>query len=169
LHVAGFFVLPSLFDGILSQKLSEAKSLGLQTSLDVVFNVRMDDPTLRNFLWEAMPFVDNFLCNAYEAFRMTGIDIPEQAAHALKDHGANNVIVKLGEKGCYFLGDAFTGHIPAPKVDVVDTTGAGDAFAAGFIAALCRGSSIQEALKAGNQAGAQIVGKLGAIQAWMDK
>ncbi|MBC8507947.1 MAG: carbohydrate kinase family protein [Anaerolineales bacterium] len=169
LHVAGFFVLPTLFDGMLSQKLSEAKNLGLQTSLDVVFNVRMDDPTLRTYLWEAMPYIDNFLCNEYEAFRMTGIVIPEQAARALKDRGAANVIVKLGEKGCYVLGDTFTGLIAAPKADVVDTTGAGDAFAAGFIAALCRTSSLQEALNAGNQAGAHIVRKLGAIQAWLDK
>jgi len=115
-----------------------------------------------------MPHIDYFLCNAFEAFRMTEIRRPEQAARALKDRGAANIIVKLGEKGCYIVGDVFSGHIPAPKVDVVDTTGAGDAFAAGYLAALCRGEEFRTAIEAGNQAGARIVGKLGAIQAWLD-
>ena len=70
---------------------------------------------------------------------MTEIHNPEQAGVALKERGAANVIVKLGEKGCSIVGDSFTGQIPAPKVAVVDTTGAGDAFAAGFIAAYAAG------------------------------
>ncbi len=168
LHVAGFFVLPSLLDDRLSRKLAQTQGLGLRTSLDVVFNVRMDDPELRASLWQAMPYLDCFMCNAYEAFRMTDLRDPEQAARALKEHGAANVIVKLGEKGCLIEGDAFRGRIPAPKVDVVDTTGAGDAFAAGFIAALCRGEGFTRAIEAGNQAGGRVVGELGAIQAWLE-
>ena len=168
LHVAGFFVLPSLLDERLAQKLAQAQSLGMATSLDVVFTERMDNPKLRASLWQAMPHLDCFLCNAYEAFRMTDIRHPEQAARALRKRGAANVIVKLGEKGCIVEGDAFTGKVPAPKVDVIDTTGAGDAFAAGFIAALSRGSDFSAAIEAGNQAGARIVGKLGAIQAWLE-
>ena len=168
LHVAGFFVLPGLLDERLSQKLAQAQSLGLRTSLDVVFTERMDDPKLRASLWQAMPHLDYFLCNAYEAFRMTEIRDPGQAARALKERAAANVILKLGEKGCLVEGDTFSGEIPAPKVDVVDTTGAGDAFAAGFIAALSRGADFTSAIAAGNQAGAHIVGKLGAIQAWLE-
>ncbi|MBM3144006.1 MAG: carbohydrate kinase family protein [Chloroflexi bacterium] len=168
LHVAGFFVLPGLLDERLSQKLAQAQNLGLRTSLDVVFTERMDDPHLRASLWAAMPHLDHFLCNDYEAYRMTDIRDSKKAARALKARGATNVIVKLGEKGCWVESDSFTGRIPAPKAEVVDTTGAGDAFAAGFIAALCRGADLPTAAEAGNRAGARIVGRLGAIQAWLD-
>jgi sugar/nucleoside kinase (ribokinase family) len=128
----------------------------------------MDDPNLRANLWAAMPYLEFFMCNAYEAFRLTGDDNPQRAARALKAHGTPNVIIKLGADGCWVEGDAFTGAVPAPKVDVVDTTGAGDAFAAGFIAALTRGADIQSACQAGNQAGAKICTKLGPIAAWLD-
>jgi sugar/nucleoside kinase (ribokinase family) len=168
LHVAGFFVLPSLLDEGLAQIMAQAQRLGLQTSLDVVFHARMDDPNLRASLWGAMPHIDYFVCNAYEAFRMTGEQDPDKAARQLKEHGAGNVIIKLGEKGCLIEGDSYVGRIPAPKAEVVDTTGAGDAFAAGFIAALNRGADFVPAIEAGNKAGARIVEKLGAIQAWLD-
>lgn len=167
-HIAGFFVLPNLFEQV-AEKLAELRRLGLVTSLDVVFNVRMDDPQLRATLWKALPQLDHFLCNQHESFRLTGETEPGRAARALRDRGARNVIVKLGAGGCYALGEAFQGVVPAPKVEVVDTTGAGDAFAAGFIAALCRDADLENACQAGNQAGARIVGKLGAIEAWLDE
>ena len=57
----------------------------------------------------------------------------------------------------------------ASRVDnVVDTTGAGDAFAAGLIAALVGGKDLKSACLAGNLAGARIVQRLGAITAWLE-
>jgi sugar/nucleoside kinase (ribokinase family) len=78
------------------------------------------------------------------------------------------VIVKLGSQGCYALSDEFIGIIPAIKVAVVDTTGAGDAFVAGFIAARSKGADVEAACEMGNQAGARIVQHLGAIAGWLD-
>lgn len=167
LHVGGYFVLTNVLDEILSEKLAQAKALGLVISLDVVYNVRMDDPKIRAALWKAMPYIDYFLCNMKEATRMLDEDDPQKAARALKERGASNVIIKLGAKGCWVKGDSVSKAIPAPKVEVVDTTGAGDAFAAGFIAALNQGANLEAACEAGNQAGARIVGKLGPIQAWL--
>jgi sugar/nucleoside kinase (ribokinase family) len=169
LHIGGYFVLVNLLDDRLADKLTLAKELGLQISLDVVYNFRMDDPNIRASLWKAMPHIDYFLCNAKEASRMLDEDNPQRAGHALKDLGAANVIIKLGAQGCLVEGDSFCGLIPAPKVDVLDTTGAGDAFAAGLIAALARGAELHSASQAGNQAGARIVGKLGPIQGWLDE
>ncbi len=168
LHVAGFFVMINLLDGQLAEKLNQAKVLGMITSLDVVHSIRMDDPQIRASLWKAMPYIDYFLCNAKEAQRMLNEPDPVRAASALKEHGAKNVIVKLGEKGCWVEGDSFGGAVPASKVDTVDTTGAGDAFAACLIAALARGADLEKACKAGNQAGAKICTQLGPIQAWLD-
>ena len=166
-HVAGFFVLVNLFEGV-GAKLAELRSFGITTSLDVVFNVRMDDPKLRAALWDALPNLDYFMANDHEAFRLTGETDPTKAATILKDRGARNVIVKLGAEGCYALSDEFTGIVPAQKVKVVDTTGAGDAFASGFVAALVRGADLKMACEAGNQAGSKICTKLGAIAAWVE-
>lgn len=167
-HIAGFFVLPNLFENM-GEKLAEIRSRGITTSLDVVFNVRMDDPILRAALWDAVPHLDYFMANDHEASRLTGETDPMRAAAILKERGAKNVIVKLGADGCYVLSDEFTGIVPALKVEVVDTTGAGDAFAAGFIAALSQSANVEAACAAGNQAGARIVQKLGAIAAWVDE
>lgn len=167
-HIAGFFVLPNLFENV-GQKLSELRSYGVTTSLDVVFNERMEDPHLREALWDALPHLDYFLANDHETFRLTGESDPTMAAAILRERGANNVVVKLGAEGCFVLSDEFTGVVPAFKVNVVDTTGGGDAFAAGLIAALARGANVEDACKSGNQAGAQVVQKLGAIAAWVDE
>ena len=167
-HIAGFFVLPNLFEDV-AEKLAKLRSLGITTSLDVVFNVRMDDHKLRAALWEALPHLDFFIANDHEAFRLTGKTDPVRAAALLRERGAKNVIVKLGARGCYALSDEFTGEVPALKVEVIDTTGAGDAFAAGFIAALAHGAGVKAACEVGNQAGARVVQKLGAIAAWVDE
>ena len=166
-HIAGFFVLPNLFEDV-AKKLVELRSLGITTSLDVVFNVRMDYPEPREVLWEMMPHLNYFLANEHEAFRLTGEEDYQKAAANLKDRGAQSVIIKLGPKGCYALSESYTGVVPGQIVDVVDTTGAGDAFAAGFIAALSKGVDLKSACAAGNQAGARVCTKLGAIAAWLE-
>ncbi len=165
-HIAGFFVLPNLFAEV-GKKLAKLRSLGITTSLDVVFNMRMDDPKLRAALWDSLPHLDYFISNDHESFRLTGETDTTRAATILKERGAKNVIIKLGAKGCYALSNEYTGVVPALKVAVVDTTGAGDAFAAGFIAALSQGKGVKAACESGNKAGAKIVQKLGAITAWV--
>jgi len=170
LHVAGFFVLPSLLDAGFGDKIAQIQAAGLSTSLDVVFNVRMDNPDLRMALWSAMPHLNYFTCNAYESFRLTGEKDPIKAAAALKQRGASNVIVKLGVDGCWVEGESFSRKVPAPTVDkVIDTTGAGDAFAAGLISALLRGADLGAACWVGNQAGAKMITELGAIAGWVGK
>jgi len=166
-HIAGFFVLPNLFGGVAS-RLSELRELGIATSLDVVFNVRMDEPELRQALWAAMPHLDTFIANDHEAARLTGEANYENAALYLKERGAEQVIIKLGASGCFGLSDTYTGIVPATKVDVLDTTGAGDAFSAGFIAGLARDEVFQRACSSGNQAGAKVCTRLGPITAWLE-
>ncbi len=166
-HIAGFFALPNLFDHLAS-KLEHLRALGITTLMDVVLSVRMDNPKLREMLWQALPHLDFFMANATEAFRLTGERQIAQAAQALKARGPHNVIIKSGAEGCYVLGEGFSGPVKAFDVPVVDTTGAGDAFAAGLIAALAGGAPLEEACQAGNQAGARVVQHLGAITAWLN-
>ena len=164
-HIAGFFVLPNLFEQV-GERLAELRNLGITTSLDVVFNVRMEDQRLRKTLWKALPHLDYFIANQHEAFRLTGLKNPGEASAELRRKGAQAVIVKLGADGCYADSDRFRGLIPTSQVDVVDTTGAGDAFDAGFIAGLAEGQGLETACQSGNRSGSKICTQLGAISAW---
>lgn len=163
LHIGGYFVLPGVMDDRLGMVLALARQEGVMVSLDVVRSPRMADPS---FLWTCLPNVDIFLCNLVEACRLTGEKEPGSAATALRSRGAKAVIVKLGQDGCWLDSPECSETIPAPTVKVVDTTGAGDAFAAGMIAALLDGKHLPEACLAGNLAGARAVGVLGAVTAW---
>lgn len=166
LHIGGFFVLPGIVDDQFPRKLAEARKNGIITTLDVVRSVRMSNPSL---LWPCMPELDIFLCNQAEAGKLTGHENIEEASIYLRKKGAAAVIIKLGENGCWVDSDEFIGIIPTPKVEVVDTTGAGDAFAAGLIAALVKGKKLKEACEEGNKAGARMVTKIGAIGGWLNQ
>ena len=164
LHLAGYFTLPGLLTPDLAPVLRRAREVGLTVSLDVVTTPLMDEPAP---LWSVLPFLDVFFCNAHEGYRLTGHRDPETIAAALVDRGARAVVVKLGAAGAYGWSLDFRGRVPAPEVQtVVDTTGAGDAFAAGFIAARLQGLPFPEALRRGNVAGARAVTTLGAIGGW---
>lgn len=73
------------------------------------------------------------------------------------------VIVKQGESGAMWLAPDRDIHFPAPRVTVVDTTGAGDSFNAGFLVAWLRGKSPAECLAAGNKVGAASTQRAGGI------
>jgi ribokinase len=163
LHIGGYFVLPGVLDQHFSKVLADCRQQGLMVSLDVVRSPRMADPTL---LWTCLPSIDIFLCNSFEAYRLSGENDPKTAAQALRAKGAHTVIVKMGKEGCWLESSMNSSLIPAPIAKVVDTTGAGDAFAAGLIAALLQKRNLPEACLAGNQAGARAVEILGAVTTW---
>jgi sugar/nucleoside kinase (ribokinase family) len=166
LMVAGFFVLPGLLDGNLPGVLNQARVRGLPTYLDVANAKRMDEHP--EYLWNCLPQLDYFICNTPEARRLTGKDDPAEAARSLRGYGAQTAIVKLGAEGCWAESDGWSGHVPGVRVEkVVDTTGAGDAFAAGLIAAKLQGKALPEACAAANAAGARMVSVQGAITGWL--
>jgi ribokinase len=72
------------------------------------------------------------------------------------------VIVTLGASGALIVNKEFTKHIPSFRVDVVDTTAAGDAFIGGFASALLQNQSIEEAVRYGCACGALAATKFGA-------
>ena len=80
--------------------------------------------------------------------KVTGVDEAVHAAGLLVDAGVTQVIVTLGDKGCVWLGpDGESCHVPAFKVQAVDTTAAGDTFIGAMAAASCSGLPIGEALR----------------------
>ncbi len=85
-----------------------------------------------------------------------------QGAKILTDKGARIVVVTLGKKGCYIKTKDSSLFIPALKAKVVDTTGAGDSFAAGFLYGLLKGKSLSTCGKLGNFMASQCIRKFGA-------
>lgn len=76
---------------------------------------------------------------------------------------AQRIIITLGASGAVLVHDHRSWHVPAPRVDVVDTTAAGDAFVGALAAALQRGGSAEDALRQAVHAGSLACTKMGAI------
>lgn len=105
--------------------------------------------------------------NRVEASILTGIDIRTlddvvNAGKLLINKGVDYVIITLGAEGSMVISREFTKHIPAYKVKVVDTTGAGDAFNAALAVSLAEGKDVLEACRIANAAAALQITKLGA-------
>uniref|UniRef100_A0A7J3XYG6 Carbohydrate kinase family protein n=1 Tax=Thermogladius calderae TaxID=1200300 RepID=A0A7J3XYG6_9CREN len=110
--------------------------------------------------------VNVVLANEQEYRNMTGLSDYKQAAQKVLEAGAEMAVVKRGEKGAYLKSKGFEEELPAYNVgEVVDTTGAGDAFAAGFIAGLLRGYSPRKALSYANAVAALKITRLGSHEA----
>ena len=100
--------------------------------------------------------------NALELTLLTGEIAYSKGADAMISRGIKIVAVKLGSEGCYVT-DGNERHVIEPfKVDVVDTTGAGDAFCAGFLYGLINGKSLLECGNMGNFVASRCVMKMGA-------
>ena len=108
------------------------------------------------------PRVDYVTPNAGEAARLSGLDDPGAAAAALRERGAETVVVTLGEDGG--LVDGVAGRFPydAVRVDVVDTTAAGDAFNGALAVALAEGKPLASAVRFASAAAALACTRRGA-------
>jgi sugar/nucleoside kinase (ribokinase family) len=153
LHVGGALILPGLDDPDgepLAGLFERAKAKGIHTSLDVVH----DSTAQWHRVLAALPFTDLFIPSVPEAEGITGMADPARAAERLRELGVRFAIVTDGPKGAWVNHDDFVGHIPAFKVDTIDTTGAGDSFTGGVLTALLHGFGSQEAARMGAAMGA---------------
>ncbi|HMD79922.1 MAG TPA: ribokinase, partial [Anaerolineales bacterium] len=116
---------------------------------------------------ELISLADYLIPNETELSLLTGLSVnnmnsAEQAARALLAVGAKNVIVTLGSKGALIVTDTQVTHVDSFKVNVVDTTAAGDAFIGGFATALLQDKSLEEAVRYACACGALATTKFGA-------
>ena len=108
--------------------------------------------------------------NELEAATLVGLPITndadaEMAARLLLAAGPQAVVLKRGAAGALLVTGALTQHFPSFRVDVVDTTGAGDAFSAALTIGLAEGKPLAEAVRFANAAGALAVTRLGTLPA----
>jgi len=111
--------------------------------------------------------VDVISPNETEAAVLTGIEVRDlasarQAAAALRQAGAKDVVMKLGKEGACWLGEEGDRHFPGFPINPVDTTAAGDAFTACLAVSLAEGMAMPDAIRRANAAGALACLKLGA-------
>ncbi|MCB9555612.1 MAG: carbohydrate kinase [Deltaproteobacteria bacterium] len=119
------------------------------------------------FLVERATFVK---ADQQEAAELTSVEDPRQAARALIGIGARIAVVTCGSAGAHWATSRESGYQPAPSVDVVDATGAGDVFCAAFYFTVGRlreatAQAVDRAVAAGCNAGAQACTACGAVTA----
>jgi sugar/nucleoside kinase (ribokinase family) len=160
IHFAGPYLQTNLRPRI-TDLLRSARSLGLTTSLDP----QWDMTGKWAFMDEWLPLLDFFFPNHDEALSITDAASAAQSLRALAARTACPV-VKLGAKGALLLQSGRVLQVPAPVVKVVDTTGAGDSFDAGFLyATLVRKMDRPEAVRFANAVAARSCTFVGGVNA----
>lgn len=164
LHIAGHGLMPA-FDGAgCAEVLREAKSRGLRTCLDTAGSPTPNWPEL---LGPCLAHLDFLVPSFHEARHCVPAefsDSPASVAEFFIGQGVEVVALKMGEAGSYLrTREGLEATIPALKVPTVDATGAGDAFAAGFLAGILRGLPLEECARLGNATGACCVGAVGTV------
>jgi len=139
--------------------LSKCRGQGITTSWDFGWNEPLTNDRGLTDLIDALDFL---FVNEHEARLYTGSSSLEESIPAWRERKAITII-KLGEQGAVWLAPEKDIHVAAPKVKVVDTTGAGDAFNAGFLVAWMHGKTPAQCLKAGNKVGAESTRKAGGV------
>ncbi len=132
------------------------KEEGTILVLDTGWDDEMSIEKYRDYL----ELADYYTPNRKEAMKITGSDTPENAAHALKQY-FEKVVVKVDADGCIGIDGDEEFFVPSIEEFVnVDSTGAGDAFLAGFMYGLFYDYSLKDCIKFGNVTGGKAVGAL---------
>jgi sugar/nucleoside kinase (ribokinase family) len=150
-HYASAFAIPTFDETSLEPALKRARELGCLTSVNICWDVR---GRWLKAVQSALAHTDFIFPNREEGRELTGESEPAAIAARLRGLGVKTVIVKLGAAGCYVESPQGSFTSPGFAVQPVDTTGAGDCFAAGFLAAICRGQALTLAARHANAAGA---------------
>ncbi len=157
LHLEGYLVQ----DHELIERIAmTAREAGLQISLDLAsYNVVRENLGFMRRL--VRDYVDIVFANEEESHAFTGL----KARDALQEIGEMTrvAVVKLGGKGSCAMGGGQTAEVGADKVNVVDTTAAGDFFAGGFLYAYSHGASLEACLKCGTLLAGEVIQVIGTM------
>ena len=155
LHLGG----PEFLGGeAAGQLLAHARSIGATTSVDVL---APGDPDLLAWIADCLPHTDYLLPNDEQVLGFTGATDLAEGARALLDHGVGCVAATAGAQGAVIVTKDETVEVPAYGIEVVDTTGCGDAFSAGFLRGLSLDLDLREAGLLGCATAAQVAQGLG--------
>ena len=139
--------------------LAHAKANGVTTSIDLIAPGALGSPEA---IAPVLPHTDYVLPNEEQVLGFTGAANLADGCRALIEAGAGMIATTLGADGALVFGEAGSQQVPAYDVDVVDTTGCGDAFSAGFLYAVMLGRTSLEAAQLGNAVAALVAQGLGS-------
>ncbi|MDP9408924.1 MAG: sugar kinase [Actinomycetota bacterium] len=161
LHLSGYTLSGGSRRETATRALRLAREAGMTISVDPSSAPLLMQVGSRRFL-ELTRGADLCFPNLEEGAVLTEVEDPEDVAAGLLAH-YSGVVLKLGAEGALYAGaDGVRARVPAEPARAVDTTGAGDALCAGFLAAWLSGASPEEALARGVALGANAVARVGA-------
>ena len=164
LHFGGTYLMPKLDGEPTARILRHAKEHGVTTSLDLI---AIERPDLLDVIAPALPYVDYFMPGLQEAFMISGLTDRREAIRFFLDRGVGHTVFKMGAEGSSIGRRGTHGQIeelrlPAFEARVVDSTGCGDAYCAGFIVGLLEGWDLERAGRLGNAAAGLVITGLGS-------
>jgi ribokinase len=158
-HLSGYALLAEPQRSAALLTLEMACRHGLTVTLDpglTISQAALDE------MHALLPVVNILLPNLREAQKLTGMTAPEDCAETLLDKGCQVVVLKLGQNGCLVSSREGFWRVPPFTVKTRDSTGAGDSFAAGFIAGCLGGLNWHSSAVLGNALGAITAAQVGA-------
>lgn len=159
LHVGGPDVLGDFTVDVLPDLLRFARDNGTVTTMDLLSVGRPELVEILRPSWEHTQYL---LPNDDQIRAATGIHDLRAAAEQVREQGVDTVVVTMGSEGALLVDDQGAQRIPAFDVPVVDTTGCGDGFTAGFITGLWHGWPPADAARLGTAAAALVAQGLGS-------
>ncbi len=158
-YVGGYALSDNPTPATITALFRSARERGVKTVLDVVIPEGND---CWPFLEPVLPWTDVFLPNDDEARAITGEREPAAQARAFRDAGAAAVVITCGPRGATVACPSGVFRAAGFPVELVDGTGSGDAFAAGYIHSLLEGGDVGECVRVGSALGASCVRATGA-------
>lgn len=160
--LASIFVSPLLGSRELAELFGRVKEQGMCICADMT--KCKNSETVKD-IREALAWLDYLFVNEEEAALVTGKKEPKDMAEEFLACGVKTVLIKCGAEGCYVKGEKEEGQFPAVLgTRCLDTTGAGDSFAAGFLCALSEGRELKECIRWANTCGSLATEKVGACE-----
>lgn len=159
-HIGGVGLMPGIDGPATVDFLRRAKEKGITVTLDLLPTGSDSD---HEALDDCLPYVDYIVPSDADSLLLSGADNYAEAARWFLDRGVGTAIITLGAEGVSIsTKDDIDRRYPTAKVDVVDTTGCGDAFASGLIRGLLDGLSVEEAARIGMACGSLVAQGLGS-------
>jgi sugar/nucleoside kinase (ribokinase family) len=155
LHLGG----PEFMHELAPEILGFCREHGVRTSADVLAD---GWPELLDLIGPALEQVQWFLPNEDQAMKLTGADDVEAAGKALIERGIGGCAITCGARGSVVVTNDGAERVPAFETDVVDTTGCGDAFSAGFMRGLSLGRSPVDSARLGSACASLVAQGLGS-------
>ncbi|MEM8564328.1 MAG: sugar kinase, partial [Pseudomonadota bacterium] len=149
----------------LSELLAELARAGSAVVFDPNFRSKLwqDHSQARGYHERILPYVTTVLPTLEDERILWGVTSAEQAADLYRDAGVSEIVVKNSDLTAHAFTEGEHVLRRAARVEAIDTTGAGDAFNAGYLTSRLAGGTLEDALEAGHKVAAQVVQHAGAI------